>query len=88
MLSEEPVSPSAGHGCCLASLSEIRSEGVQHLRAGRAEGAVPEGLWEGVPGEPAEAAAGAAGSAGGDPGAAPAAGPRQRLRLGSGEQVG
>lgn len=82
------VSPSLGHGCCLASLSEIRGEDVQHLGPGRAQAEVAEGLGEGVPGEPPAAAAGAEGSAGGDPGAVPAAGPRQQLCLCSGEELG
>lgn len=82
------VSPSLGHSCCLASLSEICSEDVQHIRPGSREGEVPEGLWEGFPGEPPEAAAGAAGSTGGDPGAVPGAGPWQQLYLGLGEEVG
>lgn len=82
------VSPSPGHGCCPASLGEIRSEDVQYVGPGSGEGEVPEGLREGVPGQPPEAAAGAARRAGGDPGAVPGAGPRQQLCPHTGEEEG
>jgi len=79
--------PFLGHSCCPASLSKIRSKDLQHIRPGDREGEVPEGLREDFPSQPPEAAAGAAGSTDRGPGAVPGAGPRQQLRLRSGEVV-
>lgn len=82
------VSSSLGHSCCLASLSKICREDIEHIRPGASEGEVPEGLREVLPSQPPEAAAGAAGSTDRDSRAALGAGPRQQLRLHSGEMVG